>query len=309
MNYSKGMTGTSIKVIQAKLLSMGYYGGKIDGVFGTETERGVKLYQAGVDGLVVDGIVGGKTLNALNGSFRLITLSVQRKLNRIGYRLRVDGDYGDRTRAAVHDYQRKHHIPAGPLDRTTYGLIDKEVAQSAGRLLKFGSHGEDVRALQKTLNNLHFLVGTVGLGGFGFKTRDAVKRLQNAYLLSADGIVGAETYEALGRNGQLSAHFNIHKDVFYSRGNGNLILDGRLVVCLEKTRHILGDKPLHLNSVYRDPKYNFQVGGASKSQHKLGKAADAWQSGVSPAVVAAAMRKAGFTYIQIYPTFTHGDVR
>ncbi len=59
MNYKEGMAGTSIKVIQAKLLSMGYYGGKIDGIFGAETKRGVKLYQDGVDGLVTDGITTG----------------------------------------------------------------------------------------------------------------------------------------------------------------------------------------------------------------------------------------------------------
>jgi peptidoglycan hydrolase-like protein with peptidoglycan-binding domain len=307
--YKKGMTGTPVKVIQIKLLSMGFYKGRVDGIFGSMTEAAVQRFQSAA-GLKQDGIVGGDTLYQLDRHFRAFTANLQRKLTLIGYyKGKVDGDYGPLTLQAVRTFQTLHGLTAtGHTDPTTYALIDREVAQSAPRMMRFGDYGEDVRALQVKLNSLHFIVGTP-TGGFGIKTRDAVKRLQNAYLLSADGVVGPETMRALKTNGQVSPHFHIEGDTLYSRGNGNLILDGRLIVKLEKLRHALGDRPIKINSAYRDPVHNRRVGGVSNSQHLYGKAADIIVSGVSPAAVAATARKVGFTWVGLYNTFTHVDVR
>ncbi len=62
--YKKGSTGEMVKQIQRKLQSTTAYKGKIDGVFGSETEAAVKKYQGWV-GLTRDGIVGERTLNYL----------------------------------------------------------------------------------------------------------------------------------------------------------------------------------------------------------------------------------------------------
>lgn len=54
-----------IKAVQEKLLKMGLYKGKVDGIIGKNTISAVKVFQK-KKGLKVDGIVGPLTLKALN---------------------------------------------------------------------------------------------------------------------------------------------------------------------------------------------------------------------------------------------------
>jgi GH25 family lysozyme M1 (1,4-beta-N-acetylmuramidase) len=60
----KGSKGNGVKWIQDKLVKAGYKL-TIDGDFGSKTESAVKLFQK-KNGLVADGIVGPKTISALN---------------------------------------------------------------------------------------------------------------------------------------------------------------------------------------------------------------------------------------------------
>lgn len=64
---SVGSTGATVKTIQQKLKNWGYYKGKVDGVFGSQTKEAVKYFQR-KNGLKVDGIVGNQTLKALGMS-------------------------------------------------------------------------------------------------------------------------------------------------------------------------------------------------------------------------------------------------
>ena len=83
---------------------------------------------------------------------------------------------------------------------------------------------------------------------------------------------------------------------------------------LQQLRDYLG-VPITVNSGYRSPAYNKKVGGASKSQHLLGKAADITVPNKRPVQVKAIieklisegkMKNGG---IGLYPTFVHYDVR
>jgi len=65
---------------------------------------------------------------------------------------------------------------------------------------------------------------------------------------------------------QLSAHF--HTREFHGP------VHPELVRSLERLRTLRGDRPLKIISGYRSTEYNRQVGGAKKSQHILGRAAD-----------------------------------
>lgn len=60
----QGSTGNTVKSIQRKLKNWGYYNGAVDGIFGSKTKEAVKYFQR-KNKLVVDGIVGKKTLSAL----------------------------------------------------------------------------------------------------------------------------------------------------------------------------------------------------------------------------------------------------
>ena len=64
------------------------------------------------------------------------------------------------------------------------------------RVLKDGKGGNDVRLLQQYLLMTGYAPGTVD-GGFGSNTVAAVKRYQSAWRLSADGIVGANTWSKM----------------------------------------------------------------------------------------------------------------
>ncbi len=56
-----GSTGSEVTQIQQKLQSLGFYGGAIDGIYGSQTRDAVVAFQKSV-GLTADGIAGSKTL-------------------------------------------------------------------------------------------------------------------------------------------------------------------------------------------------------------------------------------------------------
>ncbi|MBR5298535.1 MAG: peptidoglycan-binding protein, partial [Parabacteroides sp.] len=80
-------------------------------------------------------------------------------------------------------------------------LIQVKKAQASKytftRILKKGCNGDDVKALQKLLNEKGFTCGSVD-GDFGKNTKAAVKEFQKAKKLTKDGIAGKNTITALG---------------------------------------------------------------------------------------------------------------
>ena len=63
----KGASGDEVVTLQKKLKQWGYYTGAVDGVFGSGTEKAVRLFQQ-KNSLTVDGVVGTKTAAALGMS-------------------------------------------------------------------------------------------------------------------------------------------------------------------------------------------------------------------------------------------------
>ncbi|MGD1716715.1 peptidoglycan-binding domain-containing protein [Dapis sp. BLCC M172] len=62
--------------------------------------------------------------------------------------------------------------------------------------ISLGSTGEDVKHLQRLLNVLRF--GPLVVDGiFGVATEEAVKKFQQYYGLTVDGIVGSRTWATL----------------------------------------------------------------------------------------------------------------
>lgn len=62
-----GDKNSHVKTMQSSLKALGYYTGKIDGIFGNGTEKAVRAFQKKA-GLKQDGIAGPKTLSALYNS-------------------------------------------------------------------------------------------------------------------------------------------------------------------------------------------------------------------------------------------------
>ncbi len=62
-NLRQGDSGSDVKYLQDRLVDLGY-NVTVDGVFGWRTASAVRAFQA-ANGLVVDGVVGKETWNAL----------------------------------------------------------------------------------------------------------------------------------------------------------------------------------------------------------------------------------------------------
>ncbi len=108
---------------------------------------------------------------------------------------------------------------------------------------------------------------------------------------------------------KLSANFVV-KEFACRDGSDCILIDTELVKLLQNIRSHFR-KPITINSAYRTSTYNKKIGGAARSQHCLGTAADIVIKGVSPLTVAqyaegVLASKGG---IGLYKTFTHVDVR
>ena len=63
-----GSTGTLVEYLQSTLKTLGFYNGKIDGIFGNQTRNAVLIFQKNF-GITQDGIVGNQTWQKLSNYF------------------------------------------------------------------------------------------------------------------------------------------------------------------------------------------------------------------------------------------------
>lgn len=181
----------------------------------------------------------------------------------------------------------------------------------------------NTKTLQSNLIQLGYGEGLRPFGAdgkIGAKTRSTVKEFQADYNkkfnknIKIDGIPGPQTYSAINHYKSLSGvrgtkNFSINE--FRCKGSGTLPatgIDNQLILKLEQLRYDLGGKAVIVTSGYRSTSHNRRVGGASKSQHLYGKAADIKVRGVTPASVYNAADKL-FNGVGRYNTFTHVDTR
>lgn len=116
------------------------------------------------------------------------------------------------------------------------------------------------------------------------------------------------TYEK-GKVIQLSKNFKTIE--FDCHGTGccsQTQIDEKLVEYLQKIRDHFG-KSVKINSGFRCKTHNKRIGGASKSNHMYGQAADIVVSGISPIEVARYAESIGILGIGIYSWGVHVDTR
>ncbi|MGW1407688.1 peptidoglycan recognition protein family protein [Streptomyces sp. NPDC002403] len=142
-----------------------------------------------------DGVSFTSYATQQSGSSGAQVKAVQQLLNEQGYDAgAVDGSFGPATRTAVTAYQSARGLSADGVvgARTWTALLSAGTTPS----LQQGASGDGVKRLQRSLTAA--LGSTVGIdGSFGPATATAVRDYQTGRGLTADGIVGPDTWTAL----------------------------------------------------------------------------------------------------------------
>lgn len=130
-----------------------------------------------------------------SGSTGAQVKAVQTLLNAQGYPAgEADGSFGPATQSAVTAFQSAHALDAdGVVGARTWTAL---LSAGPTPALAEGASGDDVKRLQRALTAA--LGSTVGVdGSFGPGTATAVRGYQTGRGLTADGIVGTDTWTAL----------------------------------------------------------------------------------------------------------------
>ena len=221
-----GSQGTAVRNLQQDLTTLGYYWAEITGNFGAKTETAVRRFQE-ENGMTADGVVGTKTLNAiaaaiarkggtsasssnsgsalkLNSKGTRVT-QLQQDLKQLGfYYAEITGNFGEKTEAAVKKFQESRGLTVnGVAGTSTLNAIASAITKaggstsgSTGGVMRLGSTGDDVRALQQNLTILGYYYGDV-TGRYGSLTQQAVKKFQKAKGMTDDGVAGTTTVNAI----------------------------------------------------------------------------------------------------------------
>ena len=221
-------SGAAVSKVQTELKALGYYYGQITGNAGPKTVAAIKSFQ-GKNGLTADGIAGPQTIAKIDAAYEAKggsssgsgssasglklnskgtdVRNLQQDLTTLGYYwAEITGNFGAKTETAVRRFQEENGLTAdGVAGTKTLNAIAAAVARkggtpasggSAGTTLKLNSQGTKVSQLQTDLKQLGYYSAEI-TGNFGAKTEAAVKAFQKAKGLTADGVAGTKTLNAI----------------------------------------------------------------------------------------------------------------
>ena len=221
-------SGATVSKVQTELKALGYYSGQITGNAGPKTVAAIKSFQ-GKNGLTADGIAGPQTIAKIDAAYEAKggsssgsgssasglklnskgtdVRNLQQDLTTLGYYwAEITGNFGAKTETAVKRFQEENGLTAdGVAGTKTLNAIAAAVARkggtpasgsSAGTTLKLNSQGTKVSQLQTDLKQLGYYYAEI-TGNFGEKTEAAVKAFQKAKSLTADGVAGTKTLNAI----------------------------------------------------------------------------------------------------------------
>ncbi|MBR5287271.1 MAG: peptidoglycan-binding protein [Clostridia bacterium] len=136
--------------------------------------------------------------------------NLQADLTTLGYYWAdITGNFGAKTEAAVKSFQKDKGLTAdGVAGAKTIAALANAIAKkgntgststgsvSSGTALKLNSKGDKVSQLQRDLTTLKYYYADI-TGNFGAKTEAAVKAFQKDKGLTADGVAGTKTLDAI----------------------------------------------------------------------------------------------------------------
>lgn len=138
------------------------------------------------------------------GASGSLVRQLQQALVEVGYDIDVDGDFGAATRNAVRDFQSNNDLDVdGVVGPNTWAALgfEGEAHDSGGGgggrgMIEYGAKGRAVRELQQALVDAGYDIDVDG--DFGSGTDEAVRDFQSNNGLDVDGVVGPNTWAALG---------------------------------------------------------------------------------------------------------------
>lgn len=169
-----GDENSDVKKLQQALQILGYYNGKIDGVYGKGTTAAVEAYQK-AHKLTADGSAGELTIKSIFGSVSSKSLTTQPS----------PGSSSSGSSASSSSSSSKY--------KTVSSI--SEIGSAPGKTQK-GDTGSDVVKIQQALECLGYYSGNID-GVYGESTVAAVKKFQSKRGMKSDGIAGAGTIRVL----------------------------------------------------------------------------------------------------------------
>ncbi|WP_427158589.1 peptidoglycan-binding domain-containing protein [Aliinostoc sp. HNIBRCY26] len=194
----RGDQGPSVRNLQERLRTAGFYREQITQVYDFNTEAAVRRFQEAA-GLPVDGIVNTSTLERLDKwpSATVISqpLTATPVSNRTTTR-QTTNNTQTRTSTTATTRPRQTSTNTNTRPRQTTVASSVTTKRQNPNYLASGDEGQEVRILQERLRVAGFYYGNA-TGIFGPVTEEAVKRFQTAYKLDVDGVVGPATLAKL----------------------------------------------------------------------------------------------------------------
>lgn len=221
VTITSGSRGSMVLSLQKRLVELGYYTSRLDGVYLEDDIAAVRAFQK-ANGLTVDGKAGYQTQSvlysdtAVRGDVGTTTLStslrygdsgdnvttLQNRLIELGYLTgTADGKFGVATKTALVAFQKANSLVRdGVAGTNTQSVLFSNAAikntVTTSTTLKQGTVSDAVKDMQERLITLGYLTGTAD-GIFGSKTALALIAFQKQNGLSADGVAGSKTLTKL----------------------------------------------------------------------------------------------------------------
>ena len=170
-----GDENSDVKKLQQALNILGYYDGKIDGIYGDGTTKAVTQYQKD-EGLEADGYAGTSTVTSIFGSCNKTSMTTQPEPGS-----GASSSFGSSSSSSSSKYPTVSSI--------------SEIGSAPGTSRE-GDSGSNVVKLQQALECLGYYDGAID-GVYGEGTVAAVKQFQKKRNMKDDGIAGTSTIRVL----------------------------------------------------------------------------------------------------------------
>ena len=170
-----GDENSDVKKLQQALNILGYYDGKIDGIYGDGTTKAVTQYQKD-EGLEADGYAGTSTVTSIFGSCNKTSMTTQPEPGS-----GASSSSGSSSSSSSSKYPTVSSI--------------SEIGSAPGTSRE-GDSGSNVVKLQQALECLGYYDGAID-GVYGEGTVAAVKQFQKKRNMKDDGIAGTSTIRVL----------------------------------------------------------------------------------------------------------------